>query len=298
MKIHVISGGTSSEREVSLRSGKAVSAALRHAGYKVAEYDTTDPLEKITDCDVVFPVLHGEGGEDGTFQTRLEQAAASFVGSGSVASRLCMDKSAYRTSMTAAGYLMPGGFIMNAEQYGLSLLAHEPHVIKPVSGGSSVDTIIIRDPHLTPETEEQIKDCFSRHDRMIVEKLINGTEITVGVLGDEALPAIEIIPPEGGEFDYENKYNGATAELLPPKHISGEIEAEAKEFALRVHRSAGCRDMSRSDFIVGHDDRIYLLETNTIPGMTDQSLYPKMAAAIGLSMAKLCDHLVRMAGKR
>jgi D-alanine-D-alanine ligase len=120
----------------------------------------------------------------------------------------------------------------------------------------------------------------------------------VGVLGKQALPVIEIIPPAGGEFDYENKYNGKTQELCPPVHVAEDLQRQAQNLAEQIHSAAGCRDMSRTDFIIRNDGSIYLLETNTIPGMTSQSLYPKMAATAGISFPDLCDRLVQMALSR
>lgn len=292
-RVHVICGGVSAEREVSLRSGRAVAEALAAKGYRVHTLDTTDPDERIAECDVVFPVLHGVGGEDGTFQARLEALGVCFVGSGSAASRLCMDKAAFRQHMTSAGFGMADGGPHTYEAYQSSPLAGAPHVIKPVDGGSSIDTLIIRDAAARDETA--IRDAFERHSHMLVERLIVGDEITVGVLGDQALPVIEIIPPSDGEFDYTNKYNGHTQELCPPAHISAAVQEAAQHLALRVHQAAGCRHLSRTDCIVDGGGQLYLLETNTIPGMTAQSLYPKMAVTAGLDFPSLCAQLVGMA---
>lgn len=293
-KVHVVCGGTSDEREVSLRSGKAVAEALQQNGYDVAVLDTSDSDEQIAQCDAVFPVLHGVGGEDGQFQARLEKLGVPFVGSGAEASRLCMDKSLYRQAAQTAGFLMADGRVVNQTEYLNDTLAKKPHVLKPIDGGSSIDTLIVRG-HGKVDAQ-RIKDIYSRHQTMLLEQLIVGTEVTVGVLMDQALPIIEIIPPSDGEFDYENKYNGKTQELCPPKHVTEELQKAAQALALRVHTALGCRDLSRTDFIIEqHSNELYLLETNTIPGMTGQSLYPKMAAAAGVAFAALCDRLVRAA---
>lgn len=292
-KVHVVCGGISSEREVSLRSGNAVAHALRETGYEVAVLDTTDADEAICDCDVVFPVLHGVGGEDGELQARLEARGARFVGSGSETSRVCLDKSLYRDKMRELGFLMADGAVLTEPEYTDHPLAQKPHVIKPIDGGSSIDTMVVRD--VTQLDRGKLAEYFSKHPRMIVEELIQGTEITVGVLGDQALPIIEIIPPADQEFDYDNKYNGATQELCPPVHVPEDIQQAAQDLTTKIHRAAGCRDLSRTDFIIAVGDVFYLLETNTIPGMTGQSLYPKMAATAGLSFPELCDQLVKMA---
>lgn len=294
MKINVVCGGTSDERDVSLRSGNAVAEALRQKGHAVEILDTSDSDARIVRCDVVFPVLHGVGGEDGQFQARLEKTGVPFVGSGSEASRLCMDKSLYRQAAQAAGFLMAEGRVVNEEGYTNDPLAKQPHVLKPIDGGSSIDTLIVRDPRSIDR--QLVRDMYSRHRTMLLEQLITGTEVTVGVLADNALPVIEIIPPSDEEFDYKNKYNGKTQELCPPEHVTEALQEAAQALTLRVHTALGCRDLSRTDFIIEQDsNELYLLETNTIPGMTGQSLYPKMAAAAGMDFESLCDQLAEMA---
>lgn len=258
--------------------------------------DTTNSDEEIIACDVVFPVLHGVGGEDGELQARLEHHGASFVGTGSEGSRTCLDKALYREKMRELGYRMAEGAIVDESAYAAHPLSKKPHVLKPIDGGSTIDTYIARDvEHID---SAKITEYFSRHPHMLIEELIIGDEITVGVLGDAALPIIEIIPPTNEEFDYENKYNGKTQELCPPEHVSAAVQRRAQELTVAIHQAAGCRDFSRTDFIVTPDETFYLLETNTIPGMTAQSLYPKMAAAAGLSFPQLADRLVQFALSR
>ncbi len=292
-QVLVLCGGDSDEREVSLRSGAAVARALELAGYDVTTCDTSEPDDKLVSYDVAFPVLHGAGGEDGEVQTRLERLGVAYVGTDAVSSKLCMDKAAYRDAMTASGFLMPGGASVTADEYATHPLRYLPHVLKPIDGGSSVDTIIIRDN--SGSDDPTGRGVFDRHERMLLEELIVGTELTVGVLGQTALPVIEIIPPQDEEFDYENKYNGKTQELIPPINVDEVTQKQVQQLALDVHNAAGCRDFTRSDFIVTSNGKCYLLETNTIPGMTDQSLFPKMAAATGLDMSALCNQLVSYA---
>lgn len=295
-KILVICGGTSSERDVSLRSGGAVAAALSAEGYDVTTHDSDVTDAQLRMSDVVFPVLHGAGGEDGTFQERLEALGIPFVGSGSTASKLCMDKAAYREFVAKNTIRMPAGSVVTHHTYIDHPLTKQPHVLKPIDGGSSIDTHIIRD---VDDVETMpISLSFTRHHTMLLEELIIGTELTVGVLRDTALPVIEIIPPQNAEFDYTNKYNGATQELCPPQHVSAEVQVKVQSLAQDVHRLTNCRDMSRSDFIVTRTGKCYLLETNTIPGMTETSLFPKMARTAGLSMPELTKQLVEMALER
>jgi D-alanine-D-alanine ligase len=295
IKVHVLCGGQSSEREVSLRSGAAVANALRRAGYDITVLDpATAGLDEIIACDVVFPVLHGKGGEDGTLQAQLEQHHVRFVGSDSAASGLCFDKWRYREHIESYGLPVAPAALVQQTTYQAHELAKAPYVLKPVDGGSSIDTCIIRDP--AQAVHDQIAETFHRHPTLLMERLIIGTELTVGTLGTTPLPVIEIVPPLDGEFDYENKYNGATLELCPPQHVDQAAQQQAQALAKQAHKLTGCRDLSRTDCIYETaSGTLFLLETNTMPGMTDQSLFPKMAQANGLSMQQLCTRLVEAA---
>jgi D-alanine-D-alanine ligase len=247
-------------------------------------------------ADVVFPVLHGVGGEDGAIQAYLEPHDITYVGSDAASSRLCIDKWATKELLRTNGILSPGGELVSADSIGQSQFIQQPFVLKPFDGGSSVDTIIVRDPKTI--NEDLIRSALERHQQMLIEQLVTGTEITVGVLGTEALPVIEIQPPSDGEFDYENKYNGATRELCPPETVSDSLQLEAQRIAEKAHQVCGCRDFSRTDMMISPDGTISVLEINTIPGMTNQSLFPKAAAVSGLDMPSVCAKLVRMALER
>lgn len=298
--IIVLAGGNSDERAVSLRSGIAVSAALKTAGHLVRTMDPATGLEQmITDlqtADAVFPALHGIGGEDGSLQAFFEDNNIWYVGSDSASSTLCFDKARYTTLLEERGYTVPKTALVNYDQFMQSDIAGAPYVLKPNDGGSSIDTFIVRS--VAQADAVAIQKAFQTHQTMLLQELIEGTEITVGMLGSRALPVIEIIPPTDQEFDYENKYNGATQELCPPVHLSALLQSEAQQLAHDIHELTGCRDMSRTDMIVAADGSLYILETNTIPGLTDQSLLPKAAAQAGLDMPKLCDQLVTAAVQR
>jgi D-alanine-D-alanine ligase len=295
--VTVVCGGTSAEREVSLRSGKAVAEALQTAGYNVKVLDAAHAtLADMTSGDVAFLALHGLGGEDGTLQIQLEGAGIKYVGSNPAASRLCFDKWEYREAVTAVNLPMAEGALVQAENYEHHSLAQAPYVLKSPTGGSSIDTYIVRNPRTAPHGA--IADTFYRYPTMLIERLIVGVELTVGVLGDKALPVIEIVPPENGEFDYENKYNGATKELVPAQHVSAAIQEQAQALALEAHQLTGCRDLSRTDIMMDGNGTLYLLETNTLPGMTNESLFPKAARAAGIEMPELCKQLVEMALSR
>lgn len=298
IKVAVLAGGSSDERAVSVRSGAAVASALEKAGYSVTQLDPASGFsaEKLQGSDVVFPALHGQGGEDGSLQKQLDEWGVPYVGSGVESSELCFDKWRYKQLLQARSLPTPDGRLEDMTGFWNSTLSRRPFVLKPNDGGSSVDMYIHRSAAEVPH--DTIMQLFSRHKKMLLEELIEGTEITVSVLGDTALPVIEIIPPESGEFDYENKYNGKSQELCPPQHVSESIQEKAKALALEAHRVCGCRDFSRTDIMVTNLGELWVLETNTIPGMTEQSLFPKAAATAGITMPQLADQLVQMAWAR
>lgn len=292
----VLKGGTSSERAVSLRSGQAVATALLEAGFSVTEYDlTTDTFSELLPLlktiDVVFPALHGRGGENGELQSMLDTVGARYIGSRASASRDCFDKSTYRNLLIGHGVAMANGALVHAWDVPNNPLFKAPFVLKPYDGGSSVDTFIVRD--IGQADWPAIEIALKTHGEMLLEALVEGVEITVGILKDRALPVVEIVPPVNQEFDYANKYNGATQELCPPLHVTAQIQHDAQALALRIHTLCGCKDLSRTDMIVHTDGSLIVLETNTLPGLTEQSLFPKAAAAAGISMPQLTEVLVQ-----
>lgn len=296
----VLAGGSSPEREVSLRSGAAVATALRTDGHTVTSADPAEGLEQLLpqlkSVDVVFPALHGEGGEDGVLQKFLEDHGIAFVGSGSEASALCYDKDRYTKLLEQHNLLVPKTILVSSAEFAVSELITQPFALKPNDGGSSIDTFIVRD--VAHKDDTAIAQAFSVHGKMLLQELILGTETTVAVAGDESLPVIEIIPPEAQEFDYENKYNGTTQELCPPLNVTEELQKQAQDLALKIHILTGCQDMSRTDIMIDTSGLLHVLETNTIPGLTDQSLLPKAAATAGYDMPTLCSKFVESALKR
>ncbi len=295
MKVLVLKGGNSPERPISLRSAESVVRALKSLGHEVFEYDTKNGFQAIVrykeKVDVVLPILHGKDGEDGAVQAELESLKLPFLGAGSRVSRLCFDKVAFKKIISELGVLTPKWELVTKETINQSPLLKGPYVLKPVGGGSSIDTVIVRDPE---NYKLDIEDVFSRHSAMLLEELIKGTEITVPVLGDNALPVIEIIPPKDEEFDYENKYNGTTQELCPPANVSHELQEKARALCEKLHKYLGVRHLSRTDIII-NESKLYVLELNTIPGLTDQSLLPKSAQAQGLNMEQLVEEFINMA---
>jgi D-alanine-D-alanine ligase len=269
MKLLILLGGASNEREVSLRSGKAVSDALKAAGHEVLEYDPKDGFVGLASfvgkVDCVFPILHGKGGEDGEVQAELEKLGFKYLGADSRASKLCYDKVEFKKILNKLSILTPKGEVVSEESIKTSAIIDRPYVLK-----QSYDPKV-----------------FKNYKRMLLEELIEGTEITVSILGDSSLPVIEIIPPEGKEFDYENKYNGATQEICPPENVSENIQQAAQKLAELIHKEVGVRHLSRTDIIIDKEDKLWVLELNTIPGLTFQSLFPKAAKTSGISFEDL-----------
>jgi len=300
LKILILQGGDSSEREISLRSARNVAAHAEQAGYEVLVADPGAPdfdLEALCQhVDMVFPILHGAGGEDGVLQKRLEATGRPFLGSGSAACELTFDKARYRNFVATHGIRVPSGEVVNHAQFNASGLRKAPYVLKPIDGGSSVDTVILHDVADEPDTA-YFDELFARNPTMLLEQLIVGQELTVGVLDKEALPVILVVPPSGEAFDYENKYNGRTQEIVNPGQVPEEAKQRAQALAFELHRLTGCRHLSRSDMILTPDGELYVLETNTIPGLTEQSLLPKMALAAGLDMTALVKCFVRLVNR-
>jgi D-alanine-D-alanine ligase len=298
MKVLVIGGGISDEREVSLRSAKAVAeAGAQYHDVELYDWDgSRDWLAaEARQFDVAFPVLHGKGGEDGQIQQILEGLGVAYVGTDSEHSAICMDKIQTNKILAQHGILVPKGELVDLQEYKAHTLYDKPHVLKPLGGGSSIDTFVFSD--VSKRSDTPIAEVFKEHEKLMLEEYISGQEITVSILDGHDMPVIEIIPPANGIFDYENKYNGTSQELCPPEHVSQKLQIKAKELAQKCHDIMGCRDLSRTDMII-HGNELVVLEINTIPGMTSTSLFPKAAAVAGLSMDQLVDFLVNSAAKR
>lgn len=296
MKVLVLGGGDSPERDVSLRSAKAVADAAREAGFDVEEYDPVQGLsyfDKVQKDTIVLPILHGINGEDGVIQSELEARGLPFLGAGPSSSAACFDKWLTIQALKEHGIPTPeSNYLVSRHDFPKSKLSKNPYVLKVIHGGSSIGVLIARDPHKIKK--EQVDDIFNREERVVIEELVEGVEITVPILDDAALPVVEIVPPTGKEFDYENKYNGKTSEICPPENVSEEIQKIAKDLALQAHKIRNCRHLSRTDMIVRPDGSIVVFDINTMPGLTDQSLYPKSARAAGITMPDLVRRFIDM----
>ena len=294
-KVLVIGGGPSLEREIALLSAKAVYEALKNQDFDVVFYDwdgKTDWLDiNLSTYDVVLPILHGKGGEDGEIQSILERSNAKFLGSRSQISALCFDKDKTLKKLQTIGCDVPAGYTVDFDQYLSSPLSKKAHVLKPFKGGSSIDTYIFNVATKVPI--KQIEQSFNKYDSMLLEEYINGIEITVPILDGKALQVIEIHPPKNGVFYYSNKYNGKTEDYCPPKNLSPDQISQAKSLGEMIHSKFGCSHLSRIDMIYV-SGKFYVLEINTMPGMTSQSLYPKAARAEGISFDDLVVKFVEL----
>ncbi len=309
-KVAVILGGRSAEREISLRTGHQVGLALRRKGHDVFELDLDDRLVPSLERnrpDVAFIALHGRYGEDGCLQGLLEIMGIPYVGSGVLASALAMNKLMAKRLFGLEGLTCPRGVGVTRRDLareGLEAIGRRagdlygyPLIVKPNKQGSTIGLTLVKEPDAFAGAIER---AFGYDDEVVIEEYVKGTEVTVAVLGNtelRALPIIEIVPATG-LYDYEAKYTKGMSEHIIPARISSVACELAREIALRAHAALGCRGVSRSDMIIGPGDRPYLLEVNTIPGMTETSLVPDAARAAGIDFPELVDMLVALALER
>ena len=293
LRVAVLMGGPDAEHDVSLLSGAQVVAALRAAGLHatpfVVDRPSVDELRRL-EADVVFPVLHGPFGEGGPLQERLEAAMVPFVGCGSAASRLGMDKLACKRAVAAAGVPTPDAEVLMP---GLQSRLEPPVVIKPTDDGSSVGVRLCPTPK---DVADARRDLEPRFERLMIERLVRGRELTVGLLDGHALPIIEIVPAEGF-YDYEAKYLRNDTRYLIDPPIDPSHAEQCRRHAVAAWQAIGCRDLARVDFLLD-DDGPWFLEINTMPGMTDRSLLPKAAERAGCPMPMLCRSLAERAWSR
>lgn len=288
-RVGVLMGGPSSEREVSLRSGAAIAGALRTRGYEVVEIDLkTTSVEIPAGVEAVFVALHGEFGEDGGVQAILRERKIAYTGSGPEASELAFDKVLSKKVFADHGIPTPKHEILGAGQRRTMPL---PVVVKPVREGSSIGVHIVTDES---RWLASYSDALLHGGEVLVESFIEGTELTVGLVGDQVLPVLEIRAPQGF-YDYQAKYTKGVTEYLVPAPIPEERARTCQQLALRVFDALGCRDMARVDFRMNSKGELYVLELNSIPGFTETSLLPKAAKAAGIEFPELCDRILQMA---
>lgn len=301
--IALLSGGISSEREVSLKGGDQVESALDREKYNVLRYDPKCDIPEIIknkdNIDFALFILHGPFGEDGTIQGLMDILDIPYQGSGVLGSSIAMNKVASKRLYTQAGLDIPGYLVVDGEKPAVPGPVVEklglPLVIKPVSAGSSQGMTLARD---MKAVEDGIDLAMAYDSQVILEEYIQGRELTCGVLGNrdkmEALPVIEIIPEKGHEFfDYESKYIPGACREICPAQVDEEVTRLAMETGITAHNALFLEGYSRTDMILS-EGRVYVLETNTIPGMTKTSLFPQSAQAAGLSFSALLDRLIEL----
>lgn len=300
----LISGGTSSEREVSINGGNQVFEALSKDKYLIRRYDPKFDLKKLVEdassIDVALIILHGPYGEDGTIQGMLELLGIPYQGSGVLGSALAIDKLTSKKIYQQSGLPVPPYAVaLKGQPFDQEACIKDlglPLFVKPATGGSSIGMSRVNaEEELGPALEK----AFEYDTVVLVESFIEGTELTCGVIGNDslkALPLIEIIPESPGStfFDYEAKYSVGGASEICPARISPELTQAMQDLAIRAHQALNLRGYSRTDMIL-RDGSFYILETNTIPGMTQTSLLPQQAQAAGMSYSQLLDRLIELA---
>ena len=332
MRVAVLMGGTSDEREVSLSSGAQVAHALREAGHEVVAVDTVhgllaadaerallesgvraEPPEErdlgtldeghaltvardpaLGDVDVYFLALHGGTGEDGTIQALLDAGGLVYTGSDRLGCSLAMDKEVTKRLLRDAGVPTPDWLAGDTTADEVVEVLGLPVIVKASGGGSSLRLFLAHDRN---ELEEALEASEGFGDLTLCERYVRGRELTVGIVGDEALPVGEIIP-EHEIFDYACKYQPGMAQEIFPADLPDDDATRLQELALRVHRALRMRDFSRVDFILDDEGVAWCLEANALPGMTANSLLPKAARAAGISFPELCSRIAALAAAR
>src|SRR5262245_3189118 len=297
-KIAVLMGGPGSEREVSLATARGVAKALRSFGAKVVEIDVRDENFQLPDdIDLAFITIHGTFGEDGQIQKILERRGIPYTGDDASASESTFDKIRTKEKCREHGVPTPPWEVIHAGQ---KPTIPVPIVVKPAREGSTVGVVIVKNEN---ELDSAIAEA-SKYDReLLIEKFVSGRELTIGILGDQALPIIEIIP-KGGFYDFNNKYPflnpqaGGGAEHVCPADIDAEKTNEIQQLALRAFQAAGLQVYARVDVILPDNKHPTVLEINTIPGMTEASLLPEAAAAAGIGYADLCTRIIALSRVR
>lgn len=304
MKVAVLYGGTSAEREVSLSSGKGIIAALEHNGHEVIGIDFhPERMNKILelDVDIVFIGLHGKYGEDGRIQGLLDMLEIPYVGSGVLGSAVAMDKAKSKKVLQDTDIRLAKDLVLERGQNyeSIDLPFDFPVVVKPNSEGSTIGLTIAQNEE---ELMQGIEEAFRFDKRVILEEFISGTEVTVAVMGEKgnvrSLPVVEIVP-KNAYYDYESKYAEGGSEHIVPARISDEFTQMIQEQSVLAHELLGCETYSRADYIIPKDgSEPVFLEVNTLPGMTPTSLYPDAAKEIGYTYEEMIEELLKLGVKK
>jgi D-alanine-D-alanine ligase len=302
-KVAVLKGGASLERQVSLRSGARIADALRERGYDVTEIDVDQALVKRLEeisPDAVFVALHGRGGEDGTIQELLEIVDLPYTGCGVLASLRCMDKALTKLKLQEAGIPTPRFVTFNDTAFknlgaadSLGTIESKfgfPVVVKPARQGSALG---IKFAASDDELPAALVSAFSYDDRVLLEQFIEGREIAVSVLDGEPLPAVEAIPNSQDYYDFESRYEIGKTDFVCPAELPEDVAARLSELAIETYNLLGCHGFARVDFMVPDEGEPQVLEVNTIPGLTETSLMPMAAEAVGISFGELAERLLK-----
>jgi len=296
--IAVLMGGPGSEREVSLATGRGVAKALRSLGAEVVEIDVRDENFQLpNDVDLAFITIHGTFGEDGQIQKILEGRGVPYTGDGVEASRNAFDKILSKQKFLKHKVATPESEVLDV---GRRPKMSVPLVVKPARQGSTVGVVIVKNES---ELDGAMKEAAKYDRKLLVEKFVSGRELTIGILGDQALPIIEIIP-KGGFYDFNTKYPflnptaGASAQHVCPANIDATLTKKIQELALQAFRALGLMVYARVDAILSETGEPFVLEANTIPGMTEASLLPEAAAAAGIGYADLCARIIALSRLR
>ena len=297
-KIAILMGGPGSERNVSLATGRGVSRALRSAGNEVIDVDVRNedfPLPN--DVDLAFNCIHGTFGEDGQLQKILEARGVAYTGDGVEESRIAFDKILSKQKFLEHKVATPESEVIDAGQRPKMSL---PLVVKPARQGSTVGIVIVK---REDDLDSALKEAAKYDRKLLVEKFVSGRELTIGILGDQALPILEIIP-KGGFYDFNTKYPflnpqaGASAQHVCPAKIDRALTQKIQELALQAFRALGLEVYARVDVLLSEADEPFVLEANTIPGMTEASLLPEAAAAAGITYPALCVRIIELSRAR
>lgn len=300
LRVAVLSGGWSKERSVSIKSGKAVVSALNNGKYDIVSLDPKEDLNILwkqrNEVDLVFNVLHGKYGEDGRIQGLLEVFGIPFVGSGVLASAMAMNKRVSKEVYRSVGLRVPRDMILKRDEPislgNIKEVLGTPIVIKPVSEGSSIGISIMEKDG---DIRAGIEKAFEFDREILLEAYVAGREITGAVLGRshlETLPLIEIVPKGAHRFfDFDAKYTAGETNEICPAPIDPHLKTEVWRIAAMAHRALQCRDWSRTDMII-REEKVFVLETNTIPGMTETSLVPLAAKGKGWTLTELLDRMI------
>lgn len=297
-KVFVLGGGWSRERDISLRSSRSVFEALIRRGVSAQFHDiqSASDLDRLrfSEDTIVLPILHGKGGEDGFIQLYFQARGIAFLGSKASSSAIAFHKGQSRELLSAAGLkIAKGSCLSSIRDLENKIQEDRTYVLKPCDEGSSIDVYFCTG---VSEVFEQASELFSRYNEMILEEALIGREMTVGILGDRALPVLEIIPSKGF-YDFSTKYTPGNCTYQVPAEISETLAREIRSQAVAAHQCLGLRDLSRVDMILTSEGA-HILEVNTMPGFTETSLLPKAALAQGISFDDLCLLLVEQVKTR